>query len=366
MGPFTSVVGAACASVLAVALAGLGATPAAATAAAGVPTVVPLHVVVSDTAGAAHLHTLPDGRQLKAEVLSIGGCTSSPMRSGTPCDGSAASPYTVLRQNAGPPCVLVNGTASEVPMFVGVQALRMRANGFCFTGSIPIEDIDASTRPASEATTGWREAVTALGRGAGQLVRPSLTVAADALVGIHDAAVAGSTLAAAGWPGYDDQLLRAVSYSPWERVENLGEADAALGAVDVRFPTAIDDLLILYALSQPTRDDPAATTAAYVSVLSLSAGCQCAAERPAVRAVAMPVDDGGGGDPGRCNVVSVSVTAYVCDFQGTTWCETTSSRTYVATSALASDGTVACERRPTTIQKPVSSYTPTANWGSTP
>lgn len=363
MGPFALAVGAASA-VLAAALAGLDATPAAAAVAAGVPTVLPLYVVLADTAGAARLHTLPDGRQLKAEVLSIGGCVSSPLVSGTP-RGSSASAYTVLRQNSGPPCVLVNGTAVEVPTFVGVQAIRVWTNGFRFTGGLRVEDIDASTRSASQAAAGWREAATVLGRGAGQLVRPTLHVAADALVAVHDAAVAGSTLAAAGWPGYGDQLLRAVSYASWRRVENLGEADAALGATDVQFLGAIDDLLILYALSQPTLDDPGAATAALVSGLSLSAGCQCASGRPSTRSVAVPVDDGGE-DPGRCSVVSVTVNAFVCDFQGTTWCETVASRTYVATSALAADGTVACERRGATIQRPVSPFTPVKNWGSMP
>lgn len=187
------------------------------------------------------------------------------------------------------------------------------------------------------------------------MVRPTLHVATDALVAIHDAVVVGSTLTSAAWPGSGDQLLRVVSYASWSRVENLGEADAALGAAEVQFTRALDDLFILYALSQPTRDDPAAATAAFVSGLSLFAVCQCAAERPATRTVAVPVNDGGE-DVGRCSVVSVTVNAYVCDFQGTTWCETTASRTYVATSALAADGTVACERRAATIQRPVSPF----------
>lgn len=97
--------------------------PAAAKAAS--TTSIPVHTILSSPGGVL---TLSDGRQLKAEVHFIGGCTTDPSQpTGQPREKNAASNMTEFLQVVGPPCVLAD--RSGTPTYVGFQAIRVTANG---------------------------------------------------------------------------------------------------------------------------------------------------------------------------------------------------------------------------------------------
>lgn len=330
--------------------------PAAAKSAS--TTSIPVHTILSSPGGVL---TLPDGRQLKAEVHAIGECITDAVRP-TGAARSSGSNFTMFRQQVGPPCVLAD--RSGTPTYVGFQAIRVTANGFKFSADLTLEDVDADTRnPGSDAEKGWRETMTALGLSSGALVRPDVSVEAGALVGVKDYAVDSLSLAQAGWKGVGsgDLPMQAVAYDSWTRVENIKDDNAELARGFVSFNEAIDDLMVMYALTQPDAVDATKPTAAFMSAIDVADGCQCTTKAAEARKVALPV----AGSPGRCVIKTRSVSASVCDFRGNQWCETLAQQSYVQTSAAAGDGTVGCEARPSTIHKVVSSYSPVANFGTT-
>lgn len=320
-------------------------------------TSIPVHTILSSPGGVL---TLPDGRQVKAEVHAIGGCTTDPSRpTGEPRNGDAASNFTMFRQQVGPPCTLVD--RSGTPTYVGFQAIRVTANGFKFSADLTVDDVDADTRNAgADAEKGWRETMTALGLSSGTLVRPDVSIEGGALVGVKEYAVASSSLAEAGWTGVGSGNLpmQAVAYDSWTRVENIKDGNAELARGFMSFNEVIDDMMVMYALTQHDEVETKAT-AAFMSAISLADGCQCSLKAAEARKVALPV----AGSEGRCIIKTRSISAAVCDFIGEQWCETSAQQVYVQTSEAAADGTVGCDARPSTIHKVVSAYAPDPTFG---
>ncbi|GAB0498501.1 hypothetical protein MMPV_009911 [Pyropia vietnamensis] len=320
-------------------------------------TSVPLHRIIAAPGGVLRL---ADGRQLGAKVYDLGGCTSThTTRTGAP-RGATTSNFTLLLQHTGPPCVVHRQEPNGTPTVVGAQAIRVVANGWQFTApALTVEDVDANTKPPAEAKSGWRDTITALGVTAGSVVLPSVSVAADALVGVTDSAVATSTLAEAGVSagGGDTMALQSVTYASWSNVRNVGPDERALGRGVFSFDTPLNELLVLYSLAQAEAADDRVITGAYVSGVEVPDGCQCAKGKPETRQVLVP-------QPGtdECSTVTRTVTPVSCDLQGDHWCETGSSTQWFSTGG----GGRACESRRTTVQRVVASYRPVDSFAVSP
>lgn len=345
------------------AAAAIGLAAAAAVAASKVvgaraaTTSVPLHRIIAAPGGVL---TLPDGRQLGAKVYDLGGCTSThTTRTGAP-RGATTSNFTLLLQHTGPPCVVHRREPNGKPTVVGAQAIRVVANGWQFTApALTVEDVDANTKPPAEAKSGWRDTITALGVAEGAVVLPSVSVEADALVGVTDGAVAASTLAEAGVPagGGDAMALQSVAYASWSDVRNLGTKEKALGRGVFSFGAPLSELLVLYSLAQAEAADDRVITGAYVSGVEVPDGCQCAKGKSETRRVLVPRPG-----TGECNNVTRTVTPVSCDMQGDQWCETRSSIQWFSKGG----GGGACESHRTTIQRVVASYKPVHNFTVSP
>ncbi|KAK1868014.1 hypothetical protein I4F81_010511 [Pyropia yezoensis] len=350
------------------AAAGLVAAAAAAAGVGAATTSVPLHRILAAPGGVL---TLPDGRQLGAKVYDLGGCVSThTTRTGAP-RGATTSNFTLLLQHTGPPCVVARrgggGGGGGSPTVVGAQAIRVVANGWTFAApSLTVEDVDANGKAPEDASSGWRDTITAVGVADGKLVRPAVSVAPDALVGVTDGAVAASTLAEAGLPagsggGSGDAVaLQSVAYASWSRVENVGPDDAALGRGVFSFGAPLSELLVLYSLAQAEAADDRIITGAYVSGVEVPDGCQCAAGPPEQRRQLVP-----GAVAGECHFVTREVTPVACDLRGDQWCESRSSSRWVATAGEGSGG-VGCSSRKSTVQRVVTSYKPVKNFSVTP
>jgi len=122
----------------------------------------------------------------------------------------------------------------------------------------------------------------------------------------------------------------------------------------VSYPDPVDRLLIIYAITQKSANDPNA--AAFFSEVTLGCGCQCA-EKPGASQMTVPVE----GSAGTCKKVPSKSPAYNCDFMGKFWCETAETTRWEMTGSRS-----ACASVPSTIQVPVSSYTPTSKFGKLP
>jgi len=122
----------------------------------------------------------------------------------------------------------------------------------------------------------------------------------------------------------------------------------------VSYPDPVDRLLIIYAITQKSANDPNAT--AFFSEVTLACGCQCA-EKSGASEMTVPVD----GSAGKCKTVLNKSKAYGCDFLGKLWCETAERTRWEMTGSGG-----ACAPVSSTVQKPVSSYKPDSKFTEEP
>lgn len=122
----------------------------------------------------------------------------------------------------------------------------------------------------------------------------------------------------------------------------------------VSYVEPIDRLVILYAITQQSVNDPNA--AAFFSAITLSCGCQCDG-KPASKTSVMPI----AGAPGTCKAVANTSPSFGCDFMGKFWCEAEDTTRWTLTGASG-----ACVEVPSTVRRPISTYEPTVAFAVRP
>eukprot|EP00168_Porphyra_purpurea_P016307 TRINITY_DN5233_c0_g1_i1.p2 TRINITY_DN5233_c0_g1~~TRINITY_DN5233_c0_g1_i1.p2 ORF type:complete len:334 (-),score=98.19 TRINITY_DN5233_c0_g1_i1:561-1562(-) len=308
---------------------------------------VPLHRILSSPGG---VYTLPDGRQLKAKRLDVGGCTTMPILPTGVAYPDANSNYTVM-SHENDACITGTGRDGTTPTYAGFQAIIIESNGFKFTSDLFLEDLDAQV--VVDPTQGWRETASSLGMADGVLVRPEMTTMPDALVAVQPFRVLRTSLKEVGFPSGTDLVINGAAYSSWTRFENCPFFDDPTGKCKafVSYKEPIDRLLIMYAITQKSINDPNA--AAFFSEITLTCGCQCE-EKGGDAELTVPID----GAPGTCRTRATTRQMFGCDFLGSRWCETEESTTW-----RMLDDSGSCAATPSLITKPVAMYTPDANFG---
>lgn len=104
-------------------------------------------------------------------------------------------------------------------------------------------------------------------------------------------------------------------------------------------------------MQQRSLTDP--KSVAFFSELNLTCGCQCSVKSPALNGIkVVPTSEG------KCEVLPDTTTHYECDFIGDAWCNTVPSLRYT----MSGTGD-ACERRASIIQRILSKYAPSDNFG---
>lgn len=86
----------------------------------------------------------------------------------------------------------------------------MAANGFRFAARCRMEDMDA--------TRGFRKTMASLGVAGGRVVRPRLSLARGALVGVRDFVMPRASLAAVGFPAAEELHIDGVAYNASEPI----------------------------------------------------------------------------------------------------------------------------------------------------
>lgn len=149
--------------------------------------------------------TLLDGGQLRARIVDVECCTTRPNWVTSRAYPDAASNHTTMGRSTtdgrGRDSECVTGVPSEAgaASYTPFQAVVLSADGFLFTPSFVLEDMDAQV-DASDPSRGCRETMTSLGAGDGQLVFPQLSTTLGALVGVRRFAMPPALLTAVGLP----------------------------------------------------------------------------------------------------------------------------------------------------------------------
>jgi len=246
------------------------AAPAGRSAPANTPQCEPAEVAINAVLAAPNQRsTLPDGRVISAQVFSVGGCLPRADGDLTGSAYSARTAWTRMAQGPnGPSCTLRD--VAGVPTYVGFQAIRIKISGGTMVPSLTFEDVDATTKPALEAKDGWRETMTALGRNAGQFVKPQMSTSSTGMTGVFTYQMAGSSLNEIGWSNQPDMALEGVSYASWTTIKNYNDAQGNMARGSAVFTEPIDDLVVVYALTQADKRTNAKTG---VFMSALTVGC---------------------------------------------------------------------------------------------
>jgi len=176
---------------------------------------VPIHRILSSAGG---VFTFPDGRQLKATRLDVGGCTTMPgLQSGIAYPDTNSN-YTVMSHESDA-CITGTGRDGSTPTYAGFQAIVIESNGFKFSADLVLEDIDA--QPVDDPTQGWRETMSSLAMADGAVVRPTMTTKPGSLVAVQPFRVPRASLQEVGFPSSDDLLISGAAYSSWTETKSM-------------------------------------------------------------------------------------------------------------------------------------------------
>lgn len=222
----------------------------------------------------------------------------------------------------------------------------MAANGFRFAARCRMEDMDA--------TRGFRKTMASLGVAGGRVVRPRLSLARGALVGVRDFVMPRASLAAVGFPAAEELHVDGVAYNASEPIglPQRRDPDGKVKA-SVTYSEPVDKVAILYAVTMQTHDST--SSAALVSGLSFACGCPCAGSTDTTLVV-LPA----AGAPGRCVEKATTRTAHRCAYEGDLWCDEAEGTRW----DWSAGGTAgACTNTTSRIHRPVSPFAPVAPFG---
>lgn len=228
------------------------------------PMKVPIFHVLQAPGGQV---TLTDGRTLTASIHSVAGCQAWTDPGVT---GTSVGNWTRLAQApSNPSCTLAR--TSSTAMYRSFRAIRLKVTGGTLaTASFTFEDIDAEAKLSSESADGWRETMTAVGQLNGRVVLPRLSVPRGGHTRVYPYQMCGESLQAVGWGTHSNFPVNGVSYGSWRQILNIETLYAYVARGEAVFDSPLDDLLIVYALTQASKVTDSKTSA-FVSAVSV--GC---------------------------------------------------------------------------------------------
>lgn len=185
------------------------------------------HQVLSAPGGVL---TLSDDRQVRARIIDVGGCTTRPNWVTGKAHRDTSSNYTTMSRGttdaADSARECVTGVPTEMAgaaSYTSFQAVVIEANGFLFTPSLVLEDIDAQDN-AADAADGWRETMSSLGAAGGRLVHPQLSTAAAALVGVRRFGMPAESLKAVGLPAVSGLTIDGAAFlAVTPKIDTMGD-----------------------------------------------------------------------------------------------------------------------------------------------
>lgn len=163
------------------------------------------------------LLTLSDDRQVRGRIIDVGGCTTRPnWVTGKPYPDSSSNYTTMSRgttesRDSATECVTGVPSEARAANYTSFQAFLIETNGFLFTPSFDLEDIDAQDN-AAYPSEGWRETMSSLGAAGGKLVQPQMSTAEGALVGVRRFGMPAESLKAVGLPAVAGLSIDGAAY----------------------------------------------------------------------------------------------------------------------------------------------------------
>lgn len=237
-----------------------------------------------------------------------------------------------------------------------VQAVVFTTNGWTFSPTIDLDDIDAQSSVAPE--DGWKESMAVFGVSSGNVVQPIITLHNNTLLEVKEYSVPASAtkdmelnVGEVTATGAQYGSLTEMINCPFGRQY----PQSARCRMTVRFDQRIDTLVIMYALAQNSKNDPSA--AAFFSELVTDCGCRCREADVGARMITVQSET-----PNECYQRQSSGLKTECDLEGSKWCTVKEKIDYVITGPRLSNGNFPCEATNGTQVDIVGDFTPASDF----
>lgn len=275
-------------------------------------------------------------REIKAKEYNVGNCVSHPkFRTGTQYIGN----YTLMGQESDlkdGSCLIKRIGGDSV--YDSMQAVVIRTNGWTMLPhSIDLDDMDAQAGVPS--TDGWKESMAIFGVQDGNLISPNIKFYEDTLLASKQYKVPASamkemelTLGDSYVPGGEYSAAEMFN-CPFGR-DNKHSAKCRMTA---SFQEPIDTLVLLYAITQKSKNDPNA--AVFFSEIILQCGCRCRQTNAGTRKITAAIP----GTPNECVQTETTAFKTECDVLGDKWCSKDYMASFRTTGPQLGSGNFPCQ-----------------------
>lgn len=292
-------------------------------------------------------------REIKAHTYDINGCNPHErLKTGHQYVGN----YTFIGHSSNTStndCVVENSDGKMI--FRSFQAVEVSVNGWKFSPEFDIDDVDAQINATEEDA--WKESVAVLGMDDDNIVTPTIKLHNSTILKTTDVMVPKAATDAMGLT-VGEVVVTGVEYAATELVNCPFGRDNELSKkcrVSVRFTAPVDKVIIMYALSQKSKNDPKA--AAFLSEFLMGCGCRCSKVEAGRRMITVKVP----GTSNQCIYKETSGRRTLCDMEGSLWCDRVEATEYVGASTATlslDDATIPCSGHPGERAEVISSFSP--------
>lgn len=302
------------------------------------------------------VHTFDDEggfREIKARTYNINGCNPHErLATGHQYVGN----YTFIGHSSNTStddCVVQSREGKTV--YTSFQAVEVSVNGWKFSPEFDIDDIDSQVNVTEEDA--WKESVAVLGIDESNIVTPTIKLHENTVLRTIDITVpkeAGDTM------GLDvgEVVSTGVEYAAAKLFNcpfGRDNEESKKCRVSVRFTAPVDKVIIMYALSQKSKNDPKA--AAFFSEFLMGCGCRCSKVDAGRRMITVKAP----GTSNQCMYRETSGRRTLCDLEGSLWCDRIEATEFIGSSTATlslDDATIPCSAHPGERCDVVSSFSP--------
>lgn len=302
------------------------------------------------------VHTFDDEggfREIKARTFSINGCNPHErLATGHQYVGN----FTFIGHSSNissDDCVVER--RDEKTIFKSFQAVEVSVNGWKFSPEFDIDDVDSQVNVTEEDA--WKESVAVLGVDETNIVTPTIKLHDNTVLRTTDIIIPKDATDEMGL-NVGEVLSTGVEYASTKLFNcpfGRDNEESKKCRVSVQFTAPVDKVIIMYALSQKSKNDPKA--AAFFSEFLMGCGCRCSKVDAGRRMITVKAP----GTSNQCTYKETSGRRTLCDLEGSLWCDRIEATEYVGvgTATLSlDDTTIPCSAHPGERSEVVCSFTP--------
>lgn len=301
-------------------------------------------------AGGSKTITTDGNRQMSVKSYSIDCPTFYFTPTGLNYAGSTAATFNVSLQSE--PEICSASVSGETTSFDSFQAMVVRTPGWAMQPRrFKVMDIDAHL----DGSVSWKEVVGVFGVYNGELVAPSVSVAADSVLSVGDGKLTAADMAKLELAAVDATFPAARYAAPGHHDCPLSDTSRCDAWFDFNAP--IDTLVLVLSAFDKQIDANYARPGNMSGVLTgpivSECGCRCTLRNLGVRSVHVPA-----GTPGECSKKTSDKPVSQCDDEGLNWCAKRVVTGWQSKGELLPNGNLKCTPVERTYAKYLSSYDP--------